>query len=134
LIISNFIGYELEKAQPNTSEDFFNRSEVTYTLNGVEKTLYVLYVRFFDEKIAELTPFTENPLFTVGDKEVLLKDVVALVCLLKDPSLIERKRLYISEQDAFAPYFENVSLDELKGIVEQILNIGKYEVKASTFK
>ncbi|GGE54685.1 hypothetical protein [Priestia taiwanensis] len=134
MIISNFAGYELEKAQPNTSEDFFNRSEVTYTLDGVEKTLYVLYVRFFDEKLTEFTPFTENPLFTLGEKEVTFKDVVALICLLKDPRLTERKRIYISEQDEFTPYFENVSLEELKGIAEQILNIGTYEAKTPTFK
>jgi hypothetical protein len=133
VIISGFTGYELEKAQPNTSEDFFNRSEVTYTIDGVEKQLSVLYVRFFDEKITELTPFTEDPLFKVGEKEVTLKDVVALVCLLKDPSLTQRKRIYISEQDAFSPYFQHVSLEELKGIAEQILNIGTYEAKAPMF-
>ena len=38
MIIKGYVGYELEKEKPNTSEDFFNRSEVTYILNGKEKT------------------------------------------------------------------------------------------------
>ena len=60
-------GYELQKAQPNTSEDFFNRSEVTFVDDdGTERTLHVLYVRYFDERFFEWTPYEQDPVFQIG--------------------------------------------------------------------
>ncbi len=50
MLLKKCEGYELEKEKSNTSEDFFNRSEVVYVENGKEKTLHVLYVRYFDER------------------------------------------------------------------------------------
>ncbi len=43
MVIIGYAGYELEKAQPNTSEDFFNRSEVTYIL-GEQKKHFLYYM------------------------------------------------------------------------------------------
>lgn len=37
MLINQSGGYELEKEKSNTSEDFFNRSEVTFVDEGEEK-------------------------------------------------------------------------------------------------
>src|SRR5581483_427101 len=96
LLIKECKGYELEKEKSNTSEDFFNRSEITFMENGTEKTLHVLYVRYFDEIFHEFTPYSSDPIFAEEGQEITFKDIVALVCLLKNPGLRERKRLYIN--------------------------------------
>lgn len=53
MIIIGYAGYELEKAKPNTSEDFFNRSEVTYILNNKERTflfyMFDILKKFYKE-------------------------------------------------------------------------------------
>lgn len=131
LIIKKCNGYELEKEKKNTSEDFFNRSEVTFVDEGVEKTLHVLYVRFFDEISTEYTPFTENPIYSVGDKQYYFKDIVALICLLKNPTLRKRKRVYINDQDEFASYFSNLNKDKLFGILQALAEKGSYQVNPS---
>jgi hypothetical protein len=122
-------GYELEKELPNTSEDFFNRSSVTFEDAGEEKTFHLLYVRFFEENMKETTPFNENPIFSVGDKEISLTDIVALVALLKDHNNKERKRLYINEEQEFQQLFANVDKEEVLQIVTEIEQKGSYNVK-----
>lgn len=121
-------GYELEKAKPNTSEDSFNRSEITFIDNDEKKTLYVLYVRYFDEIFNEFTPFTEDPLFVVDDKAVYFKDIVALVCLLKNPELRKRKRLYINSKHEFAAYFEDVDYQKLPEIFRSLQQKNGFEL------
>jgi hypothetical protein len=121
-------GHELEKAQPNTSEDFFNRSEVKFIEDGEEKIFQLLYIRFFDEVFSEFTPFEQNPIFTFGDKEVNFKDIVAIVCLLKNPSFRQRKRVYINTQKEFAQYFEDVNYEKLKELFKQVVEQGSYEL------
>lgn len=49
MIIKGYVGYELEKEKFNILEDFFNRFEVIYILNGKEKIFLVLYVWYFEE-------------------------------------------------------------------------------------
>lgn len=122
-------GYELEKAKPNTSEDLFNRSEITYTDGGKEKTLHVLYVRYFDQIFNEFTPYQEDPLFAVGERDIYFKDIVALVCLLKKPELCQHKRLYINDQAEFAGYFQDINFDQLPEIFRSIIETGGYELK-----
>ena len=90
LLIKECQGYELEKAQPNTSEDFFNRADVTFIDQGEEKTFHLLYVRYFDETFPQLTPYKEEPMFTVGSRNVHFRDIVGLICLLKNPSFRHR--------------------------------------------
>lgn len=130
MIIKKCIGYELKKEKPNTSEDFFNRSEVTYVLDGQEKTLHVLYVRYFDELINEFTPFEEDPIFKVANREVYVKDIVALVCLLKNPDLKERKRIYINTQKEFVSYVQGVNFSELELIFHAIEEKQFFELKS----
>ncbi|KAA0550323.1 hypothetical protein FZW96_03005 [Bacillus sp. BGMRC 2118] len=121
-------GYELEKAQPNTSEDFFNRSEVRFVEDGEEKTFHLLYIRYFDEVFNQFTPFEENPIFTVSGQEVFFKDIVAIVCLIKNPSFRHRKRVYINNQREFEQYFSAINVEKLKELVEGVWQQGKYNL------
>ncbi|HEY2421964.1 MAG TPA: hypothetical protein VGI04_11125 [Neobacillus sp.] len=126
--ILDCIGYELEKEKSNTSEDFFNRSEVTFSEDNAEKTLHVLYVRYFDELLNEFTPFKQNPIFTGAGKEVTFKDIVALVCLLKNPGLRNRKRLYISSKQEFAAYFQDIDFNKLPEVFQSLNEKKSYEL------
>lgn len=130
MLIKKCFGYELEKEKSNTSEDFFNRSEITFEEDGQEKTLHILYVRYFDELFSEFTPFETNPIFSAGGKEVYLKDVVALVCLLKNPGLRHRKRIYINSQAEFASYFRDIDLSKIPVIFEQLENQKSYSLRS----
>lgn len=120
MIIKHCSGFELEKEKSNTSEDFFNRSEITFEDDGKEKTLYVLYVRYFEDLMKEFTPFQSNPIFTVGSREVALKDLVALICLLKNPGFRHRKRVYINSQAEFSSYFRDLNFTKLLEIFEAL--------------
>lgn len=124
-------GYELQKAQPNTSEDFFNRSEVTFVDDdGTERTLRVLYVRYFDERFSQWTPYEQDPVFQAGGKDVYFKDIVALVCLLADPSLRTRKRVYVSEEEELRRYFSSIDFVKLPEVFESLARQQAYDVKS----
>ena len=129
MLIKSCRGYELQKERPNTSEDFFNRSEVTFVDNGQEKTFHLLYVRYFDEIFSEFTPYESDPLFVVGDKEVYFKDIVGIVCLLKNPGYRNRKRVYINSQQELEKYFNDIQFEKLKEIFDGIEQ-GGYEIKS----
>jgi hypothetical protein len=120
LQIIECIGFELEKEKPNTPEDFFNRSEITFLDEGKEKTLHILYVRYFDQIFQEFTPYHQDPIFGVGESSVYFKDIVALVCLLKDPKLRSQKRLYINSKDEFASYFEGINFNKIQEIFQTL--------------
>ena len=126
VLINQCGGYELEKEKSNTSEDFFNRSEVTFVEDGKEKTLHVLYVRYFDEIFNEFTPYTEDPIFY----EVEFKDIVALVCLIKNPGLRHRKRLYISTKNELAAYFKDIDFNKLPEIFNTLKQNKSYELRS----
>jgi hypothetical protein len=130
LLLKKCKGYELEKEKPNTSEDFFNRSEVVYIENGEEKTLHVLYVRFFDEQISEFTPYSKDPIFHVGSKEISFKDIVALACIIKNPGFRHRKRVYINNRVEFASYFQDIDFAKLPEIFQSIEEKQGYELKS----
>src|SRR5574342_326717 len=127
MLIKQCVGYELEKEKSNTSEDFFNRSEVTFVENGKEKTLHVLYVRYFDELIGSITPFEADPAFTAGSRKVFLRDLVVLAALLKNPGYRHRKRVYINVQREFADIFNGLDFKKLLEIVEGIEQKGAFE-------
>jgi hypothetical protein len=120
----------LEKAKSNTSEDYFNRSEITFIEDGEEKTLHVLYLRYFDAIFNEFTPFNQDPLFGEGDQSVYFKDIVALVCLLKNPELSNRKRLYINSKPEFAAYFKDIDYSKLSEIFGSLLQKKGYELRS----
>ncbi|KMJ59809.1 hypothetical protein AB685_02805 [Bacillus sp. LL01] len=124
-------GYELEKAQSNTSEDFFNRSEVTFVHDGNEKTFHVLYIRYFDETFAEFIPTIDakkDPVFVIGDREIMFKELVAITCLIKNPSFRHRKRIYINTKEELASYFAGVNINKLQEIFEGLHKKGEYEL------
>ncbi|MBY0122536.1 hypothetical protein [Bacillus sp. S/N-304-OC-R1] len=130
MLIKQCNGYELEKEKSNTSEDFFNRSEITFEEEGTEKTLHVLYVRYFEDLLNEFTPFASNPIFTAKSREVELKDVVALVCLLKNPGFRHRKRVYINSQAEFASFFQDIDFSKLPAIFESLENSNSYHLRS----
>lgn len=130
MLIKECKGYELEKEKSNTSEDFFNRSELTFVEDGVEKTLHVLYLRYFDEIFSEFTPFAQDPIFVVDGREVAFKDIVALVCLLKNPGLRSRKRLYINSRHEFATYFQEINYQKLPEIFQALKQKNGYELRS----
>ncbi|MFB6465948.1 hypothetical protein ACE38V_03905 [Cytobacillus sp. Hz8] len=130
MIIKECKGYELKKEKPNTSEDFFNRSEVTYLQDGKEQTLHVLYVRYFEEQISAFTPFKEDPVFTAGNRDVFFKEIVAIVCLLKNPGLTERKRIYINAQREFQAIFEGIDFSKLPIIFQKLEENQSYELQS----
>ena len=126
MILKECSGYELVKEKPNTSEDYFNRSKVTFVEGGKEHTVYVLYLRYFEENLDG--PYATNPLFTVEDREICLKDIVALLCLLHNRENKRRKRIYISSQVEFAEYFENVDYNEVEKIFQTLQRERSYHL------
>jgi hypothetical protein len=130
LLIKACKGFELEKEKSNTSEDFFNRSEVTFSEDGEEKTLHVLYLRYFDEFFQEFTPYQQEPIIVQGENVVSFKDIVALVCLLKNPGLRERKRLYINSKQEFAAYFQDINFNKLPEIFLSLLQKEGYILRS----
>ncbi|MEH7075655.1 hypothetical protein [Neobacillus drentensis] len=130
MIIKECKGFELEKEKSNTSEDFFNRSIVTLYEGGEERTLHVLYVRYFDEVRHEFTPYEQDPVFTLQDQEISFKDIVALVCLLKNPGLRSRKRLYINSKQEFASYFQDINFNKLPEIFLSLKEKREYELRS----
>jgi hypothetical protein len=128
LLIKECKGFELEKEKSNTSEDFFNRSIVTFNEDGEEKTLHVLYVRYFDEFFHEFTPYKQDPIIVQENNEVAFKDIVALVCLLKNPGLRDRKRLYINSKQDFASYFQDINYNKLPEIFLALHQKKEYEL------
>ncbi|WP_442594645.1 hypothetical protein [Neobacillus sp. D3-1R] len=130
MIIKECKGYELEKEKPNTSEDYFNRSEITYVEDGVEKSLHVLYVRYYEEHFKQYTPFEENPFFNVNGTDIYIKDIVALVCLLKNPGLRHRKRLYINTEKEFQFCFQDMNIEKLKELLTDLNGKNQVEIKS----
>lgn len=128
MIIKEAKGYELEKAQSNTSEDYFNRSEVVFLdENNEERTFHLLYVRYFDEIFPEFTPYEADPLFTVGERDVTFKDIAGLVCLLKNTEYRSRKRVYINTQKELQEHFAGFSFEQLPEIFKGIAQQGQYK-------
>jgi hypothetical protein len=116
VIIKNCRGYELEKEMPNTSEDFFNRSEVTIVSKKAEKTFYVLYVRYFEDV------FRERNEFLFEGTDLCIKDVMALICIIQNEALLERKRLYINTEEEFLMYLQGI---DLRAAIEWIPDINR---------
>lgn len=123
-------GYELEKSYPTTSEDLFNRSEVTLIIDGFEHTFSVLYVRTFFEKLWEVVPYEKNPIFQYENHEFRLEDIIALVILIKNTELKNRKRMYINDFDELSSHFKDFNFEKLKDVFIGLIGRGKYFVKA----
>jgi hypothetical protein len=133
--ITEIKGYELEKAQSNTSEDFFNRSSVTFEDVGEEKTFHVLYIRYFDETFSEFLSIgaDQDPIFEIGNQPVTFKELVAITCLIKNPSFRHRKRIYINTKEELASYFNGVNIPKLKEIFEGLKSKGEYKLTSPLY-
>ena len=128
MIIIGYAGYELEKEKPNTSEDFFNRSEVTYILNDKERTFSVLYVRYFEEVLQEITPFEGNSVCKIEEKDIYLRDIVAICCLLKENELRMQKRLYLNNIEEFQQYFDAGTVVKVQEILAELHKNKRVEI------
>ncbi|HHT7187908.1 TPA: hypothetical protein ACTZ5N_001140 [Bacillus cereus] len=128
MIIIGYAGYELEKAKPNTSEDFFNRSEVTYILNDKEKTFSVLYVRYFEGIVQEITNLKGNPVYKVEEQDIYLRDIVAICCLVKDKELLTQKRLYVNNIEEFQRYFDEETMVKVQEILAELHKDKRVEI------
>lgn len=119
--ILSCIGYELEKEKPNSPEEFFNRSTVTYRQNGQLKEFQVIYIRYFEEVLFKQE---EEDLSSV--KELLtdypVKDVFALLCLLQNSRFLERKRVYINSESLFLTMFKNFPYIQIREILNKMKN------------
>ncbi|MFJ7307129.1 hypothetical protein [Peribacillus frigoritolerans] len=123
-------GFGLEKEKSNSPEDFFNRSVIQYIKDGEEKTLNVLYLRYFDEMVTLWTPYPANPLFKSLNRDIYMADIIAMVCLLKDPGLVNRKRIYINAEKELAGYFENIDFEKLEKVFISIDQAKPYDIES----
>jgi len=124
-------GEELEKEKKNSPEDFFNESRLTYSDKGSEHEFRVLYVRYFEEDISSFTPFDEEPILTYGEQTFYLKDIVALVVLIKNPGYKNRKRLYINQQQEFEELFKDLKWDKLKQVLMKLADGKGYDLEST---
>jgi hypothetical protein len=124
-------GYELEKSKSNTPEEFFNRSEIVYLDGREEKTFSVLYLRYFEEKIAEFTPFENDPIFTTESSDVYFRDVAAFVCLINNPDFKKRRRVYMNSFEEFSTCFQNINYEKVKSIFQKIEKQESVEFQSS---
>jgi hypothetical protein len=128
MLLTRSEGFELEKEQKNHPTDMFNRSEITYRVDGNEREFHVVYVRYFDEVVNQLTPFQANPVFTVSGQDVYLKDIVALVALMTNKDNVTNKRIYINNEKEFKQLFEGLDVEKLQATVSSLLKSGKVEL------
>jgi hypothetical protein len=119
LLIHHIEGKELEKEKPNTSEDFFNRSEASYEWNGEKHTLHLLYVRFFEEKLED--ELTNDPFWKPYLQSFKIRDLAALAALAKHEKFLKRKRVYINDYEEFRNLFINPDKDFLNQHLKQII-------------
>lgn len=112
MLIQHIDGIELEKEKPNTSEDFFNRSEATYESNGITQTFHLLYVRYFEEKLQE--ELTKHDFWKDYLDTYKIREIAALVALTSDDAYLKRKRSYINNYEEFQNLFLNPNKDVLR--------------------
>ncbi|WP_409289056.1 hypothetical protein [Peribacillus sp. SCS-37] len=135
MLILSCKGYELEKAMPTTSEDFFNKSVACYRVEGLQKSLHIVYVRYFEGLLSdEAVPYSGTPLFSAGSRDIYPKDAAALAALIKHPEYCVRKRVYISEAKEFTSLFKGLDMDRLKKVFEELENKGEVLVSPAEFK
>ena len=120
MIIKECRGFELKKDSPASPEDSFNRSEITYVEDGMEKTLSVIYLRYFEEFKSEYLPYEDDPLFVANGREVYFRDIVAFVMRKYHPEGADRKRLYFNNQSDFEACFKQVDIRELQSVFNDI--------------
>ncbi|PQD96869.1 hypothetical protein CYL18_03005 [Pradoshia eiseniae] len=109
-------GYELTKEKPNSPEDLFNRSVVKYKEGSRTKELQILYVRYFEELLAERLS-VELADFFARHK---VKDCLALLYLMKNTGFLPMKKVYINTESDFFNIFEDLDIQEVERILDGI--------------
>ncbi|MFG6494328.1 hypothetical protein P8610_03160 [Fictibacillus sp. UD] len=123
MLIQHIEGIELEKEKPNTSEDFFNRSEATYELNGKTQTFHLLYVRYFEEKLQE--ELTQHDFWKEYLDTYKIREIASLVALSSNNAYLKRKRVYINDYDEFRNLFVHSKEDVLRSHLNTLKKIVK---------
>ncbi|KZE66293.1 hypothetical protein AWM68_07970 [Fictibacillus phosphorivorans] len=123
MLIQHIDGIELEKEKPNTSEDFFNRSEATYESNGITQTFHLLYVRYFEEKLQE--ELTQHDFWKGYLDTYKIREIAALVALTSNDAYLKRKRSYINNYEEFRNLFLNPNKDVLRSHLNTLKKIVK---------
>lgn len=123
-------GNELEKALPNSPEDGFTRSEVTYIRDHQEHTFRLLYVRYFEELVLKEIPYSEQPLFYVDEAPCYLRDLAAFLYLMTNPQEIGKKEVYIYEEAQFINIFSQVNWEQVQTIFSSYTRGGKTAIRS----
>ena len=88
-------------------------------------------MRYFDEKVNIFTPFQQDPLFKAGTRDIYFKDIIAIVCLLKNPELRNRKRVYINSEKEFASILQGLDFNKIEEVFNHIELQNGYEIRSS---
>ncbi|MFS0781149.1 hypothetical protein [Bacillus sp. 1P06AnD] len=121
-------GYELVKAKQTSPEEFFNASEVVFQTGSKERTLHVTYLRYFEENFGQFVPYSSNPLFRIGKRDIFFRDIVALLCLLKNSERQTRKRMYIFSEAELMEYCAKVDYEEIEHMMRCIETERTYQL------
>ncbi|MFD1018544.1 hypothetical protein [Thalassobacillus hwangdonensis] len=124
-------GEELTKSQAASPEEFFNRSEVVYFDKGQEHSLELLYLRYFDERMNEFMPYEENPIMSFGETKIDVKDVAALVALIKNPRYKHKRKIYINDYDEYAELYANINWESLQQMLLKLSDGKPYELEST---
>ncbi|WP_181349987.1 hypothetical protein [Thalassobacillus sp. CUG 92003] len=124
-------GEQLEKSQKNSPEDFFNRSEVRYVDKGKEHKLNVVYVAYFDSKMSECTPFNEDVVYESDGVTFAMKDVFALIALIKKPEYKHRQRVYVSEWEEYKDYLDHMNWTEIEHVCSVLAAKETYVIEST---
>jgi hypothetical protein len=126
--ITKLVGYQLEKSVPTSPEDGFVRSEVGYMDGGEEKVFSIVYLEFFEHHLQQFSPFQEDPIYTVGDKQYVFKEIAAFTVLISNPSLIKTKRLYVHDLEQFIKLFKKTDWEYIKQCMIKFVNEANFPI------
>ncbi|HWO75814.1 MAG TPA: hypothetical protein VNM69_07905 [Bacillus sp. (in: firmicutes)] len=123
-------GVELEKALPNSPEDGFSRSIVTYIDNNKENTFQLLYVRYFEEIIIEELPYSGQPLFISGNTPCYIRDLAAWIYLMANPEAIGKKEVYLHDETPLVEAFRQTNWEQVEKMFSEFCTNKKATVRS----
>ena len=123
-------GVELEKALPNSPEDGFSRSTVTYINGDKEITFQLLYVRYFEEILIKEIPYSEQPLFHIGSTPCYIRDLAAWIYLMANPAASEKKEVYLHDETPLADAFRQTNWEQVEKMFSDLCKTKKAIVRS----
>lgn len=105
--ILSVTGESVPASKGGSPSDTFERSTVTYQVEGESRTLTVTYVRYFEKVLAE------QGIYDQEQEGVPVNRITALLFIEKHPEATG-SRHYFNDTDAFTALFEGFSLAEWK--------------------